>query len=70
MAGAVFLLSVVLMQPFWVSDALPTYNQWVEMFALLMLATTRVGRWAGLDYFIGNLIWGSTSKGTIDVSKS
>jgi uncharacterized membrane protein YphA (DoxX/SURF4 family) len=70
LAGAAFLLSVVLMQPFWVSDALPTFNQYVEMFALLTLATTPVGRWAGLDFFVGNLIWGSTSKGKIDVSKS
>jgi uncharacterized membrane protein YphA (DoxX/SURF4 family) len=53
--GAVFLFSVVMMQPFWVSEALPTYNQFVEMFALLALATTRVGRWGGLDFFLANL---------------
>ncbi len=58
LAGAVFLLSVVLTQPFWVCDALPTYNQFVEMFALLMLATTHVGRWAGLDFFVHHLIFG------------
>ncbi|MBI3839812.1 MAG: hypothetical protein HY288_17965 [Planctomycetia bacterium] len=72
LTGAVFLLSVVLMQPFWVSEALPTYNQFVEMFALLALATTVVGRWGGLDYFLHNLVTGSSRsmKGQTDVSKS
>jgi uncharacterized membrane protein YphA (DoxX/SURF4 family) len=72
LAGAVFLLSVVLMQPFWVSEALPTYNQFVEMFALVALATTPVGRWAGLDYFLHNLLTGSSRsmKGQSDVSQS
>ncbi len=50
--GAAFLLSVVLTQPFWVTDTTPTFNQFVEMFALLTLATTHVGRWGGLDFFI------------------
>lgn len=72
LAGAVFLVSVVLMQPFWISDALPTYNQFVEMFALLALATTPVGRWGGLDYFLHNLLTGSSRsmKGQTDVSQS
>ncbi|MGD9723414.1 MAG: hypothetical protein AB7O59_18870 [Pirellulales bacterium] len=71
-AGAVFLLSVVMMQPFWVSDALPTYNQYVEMVALLVLATTPVGRWAGLDWFLHRFVTGSppSSKGESDVLKS
>ena len=55
-AGAVFLLSVVMMQPFWVSEAQPTFNQYVEMFALLTLATTPVGRWAGLDFFLSTIV--------------
>ena len=59
LAGALFLLSVVLTQPFWVSESAPTFNQNVEMFALLMLATTAVGRWAGLDYFVHNLLYGT-----------
>jgi uncharacterized membrane protein YphA (DoxX/SURF4 family) len=72
LAGAFFLLSVVSMQPFWVSEALPTYNQFVEMFALLMLATTQVGRWGGLDFFVHNLVFGRepATKGTSDVSDS
>ena len=56
--GAAFLLSVVLTQPFWVSDAQPTFNQWVELIALLTLATTNVGKWGGLDFFISCLFGG------------
>jgi uncharacterized membrane protein YphA (DoxX/SURF4 family) len=61
-AGAVFLMSVVSMQPFWVSEAIPTYNQLVEMFALLMLATTHVGRWGGLDFFVHKWIFASARR--------
>lgn len=50
--GALFLLSIVLTQPPWMADAIPTYNQWVELVAMLALATVPVGRWAGLDYFV------------------
>ncbi len=71
LAGAAFLFSVVMMQPFWVSDALPTYNQFVEMFALLALATTAVGRWCGLDFFVHQLVVGKNeSKGRSDVLES
>lgn len=72
LAGAVFLLSVVMTQPFWVSESQPTFNQNVEMFALLMLATTHVGRWAGLDFFVHNLILGrqAATKGKIDEPES
>jgi uncharacterized membrane protein YphA (DoxX/SURF4 family) len=72
LVGALFLASVVSMQPFWVSEALPTYNQLVEMFALLVLATTHSGRWAGLDFFVHHLITGraAAAKGTSDVSQS
>lgn len=67
-AGALFLFSVVMMQPFWVSDTHPTYNQWVEMFALLALATTQVGRWGGLDFFVHHFFFGSSrAKGPSDV---
>jgi uncharacterized membrane protein YphA (DoxX/SURF4 family) len=71
-AGALFLLSVVMMQPFWVSEALPTYNQYVEMFALLALATVPVGRWAGLDYFVHRLLAGPSreTKGPCDALES
>jgi uncharacterized membrane protein YphA (DoxX/SURF4 family) len=71
-AGAVFLLSVVMTQPFWVSEAQPTFNQFVEMFALVTLATTHVGRWGGLDFFVHTLIFGraSATKGANHVSES
>jgi uncharacterized membrane protein YphA (DoxX/SURF4 family) len=51
-AGALFLMSVVAMQPPWVPGAQPVYYQWIEMMALLVLATTPVGRWGGLDFFL------------------
>jgi uncharacterized membrane protein YphA (DoxX/SURF4 family) len=72
LAGAVFLLSVVMTQPFWVSAAQPTFNQFVEMFALLTLSTTRVGRWGGLDFFVHTLIFGRAraTKGQSHVSES
>jgi uncharacterized membrane protein YphA (DoxX/SURF4 family) len=54
--GAGFLVSVVLTQPFWITDAQPTFNQWGEMIALLVLATTHVGRWCGLDFFVHNFL--------------
>jgi hypothetical protein len=70
-AGAAFLFSVVMMQPFWVSETAPTFNQYVEMFALLMLATTAVGRWAGLDFFVHGLVRGWWhEKGKSDVPTS
>lgn len=56
LAGAAFLLSVALSQPFWLPETTPTYNQIVEMFTLLALATTHVGRWGGLDFFIHYLV--------------
>ena len=55
--GALFLASIISMQPPWIAGAAPTYNQFVEMMALLALATTAVGRWAGLDFFIHHLIF-------------
>jgi len=54
--GAFFLLSVVGSQPFWISGSVPTYNHYVELLALMALATTHVGRWAGLDFFIHYLL--------------
>jgi uncharacterized membrane protein YphA (DoxX/SURF4 family) len=56
--GAAFLVSVVLTQPFWFTESAPTFNQWVEMLALLTLATTHVGKWGGVDFFISALLGG------------
>jgi uncharacterized membrane protein YphA (DoxX/SURF4 family) len=49
---AFFLLTVLGAQPPWVFDALPTYEQGIEFLALLVIAATGAGRWAGLDYFL------------------
>jgi uncharacterized membrane protein YphA (DoxX/SURF4 family) len=52
MGGALFLASVVASQPFWVPGAQATYEQWVEMAALLAIAALPIGGWSGLDYFL------------------
>jgi uncharacterized membrane protein YphA (DoxX/SURF4 family) len=54
LALALFLLAVMVTQPPWVTGAITTvFNyQAVEFVALLVLASSRVGRWAGLDFFI------------------
>ena len=52
LAGAAFLASVVLTQWPWAPDAAATYYQSVELCALLVLAGTAAGRFAGLDFFI------------------
>jgi uncharacterized membrane protein YphA (DoxX/SURF4 family) len=56
LAGALFLLSIICTQPPWAAGTVDTYNQVVEMLALLVLATTTVGRWGGLDYFVHLLV--------------
>lgn len=65
-AGALFLLSIVLAQPDWpglypaphpsVGRSLVVNKEFVEMMAMFFLATTHVGRWGGLDFFIHHLI--------------
>jgi uncharacterized membrane protein YphA (DoxX/SURF4 family) len=50
--GALFLASVVASQPFWVPGAQATYDQWVELAALLAIAALPSGGWSGLDYFL------------------
>jgi uncharacterized membrane protein YphA (DoxX/SURF4 family) len=52
LGGATFLASVLATQPFWVAGAQPTYNQWVELAALLVIAALPSGGWSGLDYFL------------------
>jgi len=54
MGAAIFLVSVVATQPFWVAGAQPTYNQWVELAALLAIAALPTGGWSGLDYFLSS----------------
>ena len=57
-ACAVFLFMVIMSQPPWIPGTITTLfpYQLVEMLALLALATTAVGRWGGLDFFLHFLI--------------
>ncbi len=55
LAGSLLLAGVIATQPPWVPDAQPVYYQWIEMIGLLTLATTAVGRWGGLDFFVHSL---------------
>ena len=50
--GICFLASVVASQPFWVPGAQATYDQWVEIAALAVIAALPTGGWTGLDYFL------------------
>lgn len=56
--GICFLLSVVASQPFWLPSARATYEQWVEIAGLLVLASVPTGGWTGLDYFLMPLVQG------------
>jgi uncharacterized membrane protein YphA (DoxX/SURF4 family) len=49
--GALFLLGVILSQPPWLPESAVTMPQIIEFAALLVLAGTGAGRWAGLDFF-------------------
>lgn len=68
--GAFFLLSVMGTQPPWVMDALPVYEQMIEMLALVVIATTASGRWLGLDYFLSKLCGCCCGKGNCDATKA
>ena len=52
MGGVFFLASVIATQPFWVPGAQATYDQWVELAALLAVAALPTGGWSGLDFFL------------------
>lgn len=52
MGGVFFLASIIASQPFWVAGAQSTYDQWVELAALLAIASLPTGGWSGLDYFL------------------
>ena len=62
--GICFLLSVVASQPFWLPAAKATYEQWVEIAGLLVLASVPTGGWTGLDYFLMPLIRGRCPLGS------
>jgi uncharacterized membrane protein YphA (DoxX/SURF4 family) len=62
LAGGLFMLLVVMSQPSYpgvvpadppqLGHALLVNKDFIEMLALFLLATTAVGRWGGLDYFV------------------
>ena len=66
LGGACFMFFIVLTQPNWPSiypgatpaegHALLIDKNFIEMLALLVMATTAAGRWAGLDYFVETYI--------------
>lgn len=56
MGGVFFLLSVVASQPFWLPAAQATYDQWVEIAGLLVVASVPIGGWSGLDYFLAPML--------------
>ena len=53
-AAALFLISVVLTQPFWIPGTAPTYFYWIELAALLVIFATCAGRMGGLDFFLAS----------------
>ena len=66
LGGAAFMCFVVLTQPAWpgfyppdpavVGHALLINKDFIELLALLTIATTAVGRWGGLDFIIHRLV--------------
>ncbi len=62
LGGAAFLISVLATQPPWptiyppfpdvVGHSMIVDKNFIEMVALLVVATTAVGRWGGLDFFL------------------
>jgi len=66
--GGLFLLSIVAAQPDWPGLYPPPHpsagrsllinKEFIEMLAMFTLATTHVGRWGGLDFWVHNLFTG------------
>jgi len=66
LGGALFMLFVIMTQPAWptifppdppvVGHALLINKDFIEMVALLLVASSAVGRWGGLDYLVHHLI--------------
>lgn len=66
LAGALFLLQIVLAQPDWpglypppppsAGRTLIVGKEFIEMMAMFALAATPVGRWGGLDFLVHNLL--------------
>lgn len=72
LGGAAFMAFVIMTQPAWpglyppdppvVGHALLVNKDFVEMLALLVIATAGTGRWAGLDFFVHRLLRGCCRK--------
>jgi uncharacterized membrane protein YphA (DoxX/SURF4 family) len=64
LGGVCFMAFVVMTQPAWptiyppdpLSHAMLINKDFIELLALLVLSTTAVGRWGGVDYWIHSLI--------------
>jgi len=67
--GALFTAAVIASQPPWAAGATPNWNTVIEFAALLVLAFSGAGRWAGLDFFVGALC-GKCCKSRCKSSKS
>lgn len=48
-AGGMFLLTVILTQPFWLPGSAPTFYQSIELAGLFVIFATCAGRYGGLD---------------------
>jgi len=72
LGGAAFLTFVLLTQPPWptiyppapavVGHALLVDKNFIELVALLVIASCAAGRWAGLDYFVEHIVVGIARK--------
>ena len=51
LSGAGFLFMVMANQPPWISGPIPIHSELIEALGLIVLAGTRAGRFAGLDFF-------------------
>ena len=66
LGGACFMLFVVLSQPSYpgvypvdppqMGHALLVNKDFIEMIALLVIASSSLGRWTGMDFFIHNIL--------------
>ena len=52
LAGGLFLLTVILTQPFWLPGSAPTFYQSIELAGLVVIFATCAGRYGGLDGII------------------
>jgi uncharacterized membrane protein YphA (DoxX/SURF4 family) len=73
LGGAAFMCFVVMTQPAFptiyppdpavVGHALLINKDFIELMALLVIASVPAGRWAGLDFFLYHIFWGWWNRG-------